>query len=398
MRIAVPDPDLRQALDTIVRHVTRAGGRALVVGGTVRDALLDLPAEDLDLEVYGLAPETLRSLLDTHFDIDLVGQSFGVIKLRGIPLDVSLPRRESKRGLGHKGFEVYSDPEMTVHEAARRRDFTINAMAWDPASEELVDPYAGAADLEKRMLRHVSEAFSEDPLRVLRGMQFTARFDLTPAAETIDLCRRIEPEGLAQERIFDEWSKLVLSGRAIGKGLDFLRATGWLRYTPELEALVDCPQEPEWHPEGDVWTHTCHVMDAFALERLDDRWEDLVVGFACLCHDLGKPATTFTDENGRIRSPDHEAQGEAPTRDLLGRLTRQSQLIDEVVPLVREHLKPIQLFKANASAAAVRRLARRVGRIDRLVRVCRADHRGRPPLPWDDFPAGAWLLDRAAEL
>jgi tRNA nucleotidyltransferase (CCA-adding enzyme) len=397
VKIEFADPDLAGALDRISRKVAGAGGRALVIGGAVRDALLGHPAHDLDVEVYGLAPGRLKALLAADFDLDLVGQSFGVIKVRRLPIDVSLPRRESKRGLGHKGFEVWSDPSLSVAEAATRRDFTINAIAWDPLTGEVLDPAGGARDLEAGVLRHVSEKFAEDPLRVLRGMQLAARFELDVAPATVALCRAIEPEGLARERIFEEWRKLLVLGRRPSRGLAFLRASGWLAYYPELAALVDCPQDPEWHPEGDVWTHTLHVMDAYADERAGDAWEDLVVGFGCLCHDLGKPATTEIVD-GRVRSPGHEPEGEAPTRAFLARLTEQERLAEEVVPLVREHLKPILLYRERAGAPAVRRLARRVGRIDRLVRVARADHRGRPPLPFDGFPAGDWLLARAGEL
>ncbi len=398
MKIRIPDAALRQAQETIAAKVAGAGGRALLVGGSVRDAVLGRPAADLDVEVFGLSPERLRQVLAEDFELDLVGQSFGVLKIRHLDVDVAIPRRESKRGLGHKGFEIHSDPELSLEEAARRRDFTINAMAWDPLREELLDPCGGRRDLEERVLRHVSDKFAEDPLRVLRGMQFAARFVLTPAPETVELCRRIEPEGLARERIFEEWRKLVLYGEEVSRGLEFLRACGWVRYFPELERLIDCPQDPGWHPEGDVWTHTGHVMDAFARERLGDPWEDLVVGLACLCHDFGKPSTTLVDDDGRIRSPGHEEDGDEPTRSFLARLSNQERLAVEVVPLVREHLKPIHLYKAGASASAIRRLARRVGRIDRLVRVCRADHAGRPPLPFDDFPAGHWLLEQAGAL
>jgi len=398
LSLEIPDPALAAALTTLVDRVAAAGGRALVVGGAVRDALLERPAKDLDLEVYGLDPAALVALVRTSFRIDLVGRSFGVLKLRDLPVDVSLPRRESKRGLGHKGFEIHCDPAMSVSEAAQRRDFTLNALAWDPRTGAVIDPVGGLADLQAGVLRHVSSRFAEDPLRVLRAMQMAARFDLTVAPLTVALCRTIEPEGLARERIFDEWRKLVLRGRTPSRGLAFLRACGWLRQVPELAALEGCRQDPEWHPEGDVWTHTLHVMDAFAAERVGDPWEDLVVGFACLCHDLGKPATTFVDDDGRIRSPNHEAAGEAPARSFLHRLSERSQLVEAVVPLVREHLKPIQLFTSDASPGAVRRLARRCGRIDRLVRLARADHRGRPPRPWDGFPAGDWLLARAQEL
>ncbi len=397
MQIIASSSELLEPLLTICRDVRQAGGRALLVGGSVRDTLLGRAVKDLDVEVFGLGPDELLATLDQRFELDLVGRSFGVLKIKHLPIDVSLPRRESKRGLGHKGFEVLSDPLLPLDQAAARRDFTINAMSFDPLTEELIDPWGGERDLRVGILRHVAEPFSEDPLRVLRAMQFSARFEFPVAAETVALCRTIEPEGLAKERIFDEWRKLLLSGRRISLGLEFLRQCRWIRFFPELEVLVHCPQDPEWHPEGDVWTHTLHVMDAFAEERLDDSKEDLVVGFACLCHDLAKPETTHFTE-GRWRSPGHEAAGEQPTRDFLSRMTDQRKLIDEVVPLVREHLKPIMLFKAGAKPPAVRRLARRVGRIDRLIRVCRADHAGRPPIPFDGFPAGVWLAEQAESL
>ncbi len=397
MNLDIKDPALRAALNRISQRIAQAGGRALVVGGSVRDAMLGVSAKDLDLEVFGLAPEALRNLIAEDYPLDLVGQSFGVLKIRHLPIDLAIPRRESKRGLGHRGFAVHGDPHMTLAEAALRRDFTINALAWDPLTHELLDPTGGVADLLAGRLRHVSPKFAEDPLRVLRAMQLAARFNLQVDPATVDLCRELDHEGLAHERIFDEWKKLLLRGQQISRGLDFLRACGWVRFFPELQALIGCPQDPEWHPEGDVWVHTLHVMDAFASERLGDDWEDLVVGLACLCHDLGKPMTTAL-EDGRIRSRGHEEAGEAPTRALLARMTHQQRLVDEVVPLVTEHLKPTLLYKANAGPSALRRLARRVGRIDRLVRVSRADHRGRPPLPDDGFPAGSWLLTAAQTL
>ncbi len=396
MQLTLSDPQLAAALDLLCRDVAAAEGRALLVGGSVRDALLGETVKDLDVEVFGLSPDRLQAVLTRRFRLDLVGQSFGVLKLRGLPIDVAIPRRESKHGLGHKGFEIHSDPGLSFAEAASRRDFTINAIGFDPLTQELVDPWQGAADLERQILRHVSPKFVEDPLRVLRAMQFVARFALTVAAETIDLCASIGDEGLAAERIFAEWKKLILLGKEPGRGLHFLAACGWIRHFPELEALVGCPQDPIWHPEGDVFVHTAHVMDAYAQARIGDEWEDLVVGFACLCHDFGKPATTFFGD-GRWRSPGHEEAGVEPARTFLGRMTRQESLANEVAPLVREHLRPISLYKENASAAAIRRLARRTERIDRLVRVCRADHGGRPPLP-PEFPAGDWLLERAAAL
>jgi tRNA nucleotidyltransferase (CCA-adding enzyme) len=393
---AAPAPLWRAVLE-ICRAVADRGGRAHLVGGCVRDALLGLPVHDFDLEVFGLEPDALEALLRERFEVDLVGEAFGVLKVRGLPIDVALPRRESKSGRGHRAFHVHSDPGMGFADAAARRDFTINAIAWEPLRGELVDPFGGASDLRARRLRHTSPRFVEDPLRVLRGMQLAARFELEPAAETVALSRTIDLEGLAVERIFEEWRKLLLLGRRPSLGLGFLRAAGWVRFFPELERTIGCPQDPRWHPEGCVFRHTLHVLDAFALDRTGDAADDLVVGLACLCHDLGKPPTTRWSDR-RWRSLGHEAAGEGPSRRLLQRLGAPQRLADEVVPLVLEHLKPEQLFQARAGDAAVRRLASRVGRIDRLVRVARADARGRPPLEGAGTGAAEWLLARARAL
>lgn len=399
MQASILTLDAREAstCQEICGQVRSIGGRALLVGGCVRDGLLGLPSKDVDLEVFGVEPEALERALRKDFEVLTVGKSFGVFKIRGIDVDIAIPRRESKTGRGHKGFTIEGDPTMTVAEAAQRRDFTINAIYFDPLTGEWIDPTGGRADLAARVLRHVGPQFAEDPLRVLRAMQFIARFGLTAAPETVMACRDIEPEELPPERLFEEWRKLIVKGVAIGAGLTFLRDCGWVRYYPELAALIDCPQDPEWHPEGDVWVHTLHCMDAFAAERIGDDWEDLVVGLAVLCHDLGKPETTeFID--GRWRSHRHEALGEGPTRSFLDRLTRHRDLVEAVVPLVTHHLRPALYYKDRVNDSAIRRLAREVIRIDRLVRLASADMRGRPPIQVDRFAAGEWLMERAEAL
>ena len=397
MELPIQDIKLAEVLRDLCAYAQRSGGQALVVGGAVRDALLRRPVKDVDVEVYGIAPERLKQLLAERYPLDLVGAAFGVIKIHGLPIDISIPRRESKAGLGHRGFDVMSDPALPVQEAAARRDFTINSMAYDCLTGWLFDPFGGERDLRARILRHTSERFVDDPLRVLRGMQFAARFELTPADETITLCSTMGMEGLSPERVFEEWRKLVVEGIRPSLGLSFLRDCTWIRFFPELNALVGCVQDPEWHPEGDVWTHTLLCMDAFARERTGDPWEDLVVGLAVLCHDFGKPATTVI-ENVRIRSLGHSEAGEAPTRAFLGRMTSHRALVDQIVPLVVDHLRPVEFFEAQVGDGAIRRLACRVGRIDRLVRTAAADQQGRGPISGAAFEAGDWLLARAHEL
>lgn len=378
----IEDARCREAVERIGRRVAEEGGRALLVGGCVRDAVLGLPLRDVDVEVFGLAAERLEALLADGFEARRVGAHFPVWKLAGLPIDVALP----------------TSPTASFEEAAARRDFTINAMGFDLAARSLLDPYGGRADLEQRILRHTSSHFAEDPLRVLRGMQLVARFDLEAAPETVALCRTLTPEGIPSERIFEEWRKLLLHGVAIGKGLRFLADCGWLSHFPELAALVDCPQDPKWHPEGDVWVHTGHCLEAFARERSGDEREDLIVGLAVLCHDLGKPPTTREREDGRVTSQRHEPVGANLTRSFLGAMTRDTGLLDEVPRLVASHLAPSMFFRDQSGDAAIRRLARRVGNIERLVRVAAADFAGRPPLPPKPFEAGDWLRDRARAL
>ncbi len=387
-------PSIVPALAT---DLQAAGGRALLVGGSVRDALLGLESKDFDLEVFGLEAESLENCLRRKVRLDLVGKAFGVYKVKGAPIDISLPRRESKQGHGHKGFRIEGDPGLEFAAAAARRDFTLNAIGWDPLTGEIIDPHGGCKDLKKGILRHTSDQFAEDPLRVLRAMQFIARFDLVIAPETLALCRTIEPENLPKERLFEEWKKWLLKGKVPSKGLHFLRDSGWLKYYPELEAMVGCPQDSTWHPEGDVWTHTLHCIDAFARQKTGQEWEDLVVGFAVLLHDVGKPLTTQEGEDGRIRSPRHDIAGVGPARSFIQRLSAQKALLEEILVLVETHMRPAEFYKTQAGPGAIRRLAGKVGRIDRLVRVAEADMAGRPPLA-DDFPAGKWLRAQAEQL
>ncbi|MDR1726631.1 MAG: HD domain-containing protein [Acidobacteriota bacterium] len=386
------------AVATIVRAVADRGGRALLVGGCVRDALLGVRPKDIDIEVHGIDAEALEGVLRRDFEIIAVGQAFGVFKVKGRGIDVALPRRESKSGRGHRGFTVRGDPFMPLAEAAARRDFTVNAIYWDPQTGELLDPHGGRRDLGAGVLRHTSPAFAEDPLRVLRAMQFVARFELTPAPETVALCRSVGHEGLPAERVFEEWSKLLLKGRKPSLGLGFLRDCGWVRHYPELEALVGVAQDQEWHPEGDVWAHTIYSLDAFAERRTGDGWEDLVVGLAVLCHDFGKAVATKKEADGRWHAYGHEAAGVPLAQAFLERMTRHRELIEAVLPLVELHMRPLELWRAKAGDAAVRRLARKAGRLDRLVRVDDADRRGRPPQRPQESPQGVWLLERAAAL
>jgi tRNA nucleotidyltransferase (CCA-adding enzyme) len=391
----------------ICRAVQRAGGRAYLVGGLIRDGILGVPAEarDYDLEVYGLDGAALRSLLERFGRVNAVGESFTVYKMGDI--DVSIPRRDSKTGKGHKGFTVTGDPGMSVEEAARRRDFTINALLCDPLSGEVLDPHGGLEDLRARRLRAVDPAtFVEDSLRVLRGMQFAARFELGIDEATMALCRRIPLDDLPSERIWGEFEKLLLRSKRPSIGLQAGLDLGVLdKLFPDLRALVGCPQEPSWHPEGDVWVHTLQAVDLAAGSLADLSYpRQVVVMLATLCHDLGKPATTKVID-GRIRSLDHEEQGIAPTQRVLDRLNiRTMEGYDvrrQVVAIVADHLKPGHFYRERdrIGDAAFRRLALKC-ELDLLYRVAKADSLGRkaPGIPPPDSDAQEWFLEKAQAL
>lgn len=376
-------------LKTLLRQVP-ALARAYLVGGCVRDALLGVVHQDFDLEVYGISYEALAHALRPHGRVDLVGKSFGVIKFSGRgggQWDFSVPRRDSKRSAGHTGFDVELAPDLPPREAASRRDFTINALMFDPRTGEYLDFFGGREDLQQRVLRHTSPAFLEDPLRVLRGMQFAARFDLTPAPETVELCGAIVDSyaELAVERVGLEWFKWALAAKRPSAGLQFLKATGWLRHFPEVAALDGTPQDPEWHPEGDVFTHTCHCCDALVTLpewQAADTTTKRVLMFAVLAHDFAKPQTTHTAErNGRMRivSPGHEEQGGPLAEAFLERIDAPNELKARVPPLVKHHLAHLQV----ASDRSVRRLANALhpATIEELCLVMIADQFGRPPKP-----------------
>ncbi len=387
-----------RAIAAAVRH---AGGRALIVGGWVRDRLIGRDAKDIDLEVYGLDATGLRHLLESLGRVETVGESFQVYKSGDI--DVSLPRRESKAGRGHRGFDVRGDPTMSVEEAARRRDFTVNAIAWDPLTDDYLDPFDGRGDIRRRLLRVVDPArFADDSLRVLRAVQFAARLDFHLDEEARALCRGISLDDLPAERVWGEIEKLLLAPRP-SIGLALAMELGIVvKCLPELHALAGCPQEPEWHPEGDVWVHTLQVVDQ-ARARIDDlaRPQQIAVLLGAVCHDLGKPSTTAVID-GRIRSLDHEEQGVAPALALLERLNVWSidgyDVRQQVAGLVGQHLKPGAWFKVRDQVGdgAFRRLAHKVD-LELLARLAKADCLGRSPGTFD-CTAMDWFLERARSL
>ncbi len=331
--LPLPDTPAGHAVRQIAEMIRSRGGRALLAGGGVRDLLSGRALTDFDLEVYGLDAETLQNTVAEKFPLDTVGMSFGVMKVRHLPIDIALPRRENKTGAGHRGFMVTTIPDLSYEEASARRDFTVNAMMCDPLTGEIIDPHNGQGDLQKKILRHVSSHFSEDPLRVLRGMQFIARFGFTPAPETVALCRDLSQEELAQERIGCEWDKLLLQGSCQQQALEFLKNCGWSRFYPEWDAL----------PEEQYRTIAI-ALDRAAQNRTGTENDNRIIACAVLCR-------FFTQE---------------AAESFLAGIWRRNDLAKQVIPLAANAAIPAGTLPEDP---ALRRLALKVGRMDLLAQL-----------------------------
>ncbi len=350
----------------------------MLVGGWVRDTLMDTPSHDIDIEVFGLEPQSLKRTLENYGQVFAVGVSFGVLKVRlgpGITLDVTLPRRESRQGT--RGMLHSPDPTMTPQEAASRRDFTINAMAYDPTSGELLDFFSGQDDLKRRILRHVGPAFAEDPLRVLRGMQFAARWDFQLAPKTIKFCAKLRDKysGLAGQRVWGEWQKFLEKSQKPSAGLRVLEQTGWRSLYPSLEALAVLSENVNQNNLGQSWQHTLKGLDqAVAIcqrDQLSGTNREILM-LATLCHEFGRPQV------GRTPRDATPAQVEAAidqTEKFLQSIDCPHYLSTRVIPLVREHLAHRMEGSETPDASRVRHLAQRlaptgIDQWERLVQIC----------------------------
>lgn len=448
-------------LNKIMRDLAQHGMRALVVGGAVRDAMQGIAPKDIDVEIYGTDYDQLVKILSPYGRTDVVGKSFGVIKFtdpQGFDYDFSVPRRDSKveDDPSRQGFNVKFDPTMTPRDAAARRDFTWNAMAFDPMTQEVHDYFGGKKDLDNGIIRHTSPAFAEDPLRVLRGMQFAARFGFNLAPETAELSRAlaqevitsnqqvgskkhaddephpIEAKGLmtwdgkpfydplnhhhmltrrvdggrtlSKERLEGEFGKLMAKGKYPSKALKYLQQTGWIQFFPEIANMDQVPQDPEWHPEGDVLTHTGHVLDAAAkiAEREGLEGDDrAAVMYSALLHDPAKSHTTaLMDKGGKQRwtAHGHEEAGGPLAEAFLRRIGVKPDIIVKVRRLVENHLAHINFDDPSVHPRVIRRLAKRIhpASIKDLTHLIEADHSGRPPLP-AGLPKAAQRMRQMAE-
>ncbi|NCC59756.1 MAG: polynucleotide adenylyltransferase [Verrucomicrobiae bacterium] len=381
----------KELLEIVRNCFDPRGIPAYLVGGAVRDALLGMKGLDYDTEVYGISLEKLSEILLPFGKVCMVGKSFGVVKLKtqsGCYYDFSLPRRDSKLAPGHRGFQIEHDPYLDPRDAASRRDFTINAMMYSFKDQKILDFFNGQNDLENRVLRHTSPAFTEDPLRVLRGMHFASRFNLTAAPETITLCKSIlsSYRELSLERIYNEWLKWATLSVTPSLGILFLEQTQWIEHTPELAKLRDCPQDPIWHSEGDVLTHTLLACDQLVRQpewnKIDSSTRAILL-FAALCHDFGKPDTlVFEHEEGvrRVRAKGHATAGISHIEVFLSRIGIPETLRKRILLLTENHMFGVDALEL--SEKSLRRLAHRLHpeRIENLLKLWTADRAGRHSL------------------
>lgn len=462
--VAVPDASMADQVLPVITALEAAGGTCYFVGGVGRDLLLGQAPKDADLEVHGLEAPQVLAVAQRFGKATIPKKGFPVVRLtaslggKEAELDLALPRTEQPTAQGGKqGFTTYADPHLGLHIASLRRDVTIGAIAgrYDPVARtmELIDCHGGIADLQARVLRAVNpNSFSDDPTRVLRMMMLAARLEMTVEPETAKLAlaarSQYEAGKVTRSEQWAEWYKMVTKGVRPSLGLQALQDTGWLACYPHLAALVGCEQDAWHHPEGDVWTHTKHVADqAAAIAQRDGlkSFDRQVLVLAAICHDLAKPETTeihwedaaagpggaapaqgdgppwVADGAGgyhrrRVSQHKHEQKGVPLAEAFLQQIGAPNDVIAQVRPLVRLHLRHIPLTRLQAEIAELQRrgadttaqeesLNRQIRRLSaelapaslaQLLRLIEADVRGRPPLEPQNPCAG--ILERAAQL
>lgn len=333
----------------IAEEVAKNGGKSYFVGGYVRDLISGDDGKDIDIEIHEVTPDQLKDVLDSLGQRLDIGESFGIFGLRGYSLDIAMPRKETCRGKGHRDFDVFVDPHIGTLGAARRRDFTVNAMMQNVLTGEIIDHFGGREDLKDGIIRHVDgDSFAEDPLRVLRGAQFAARFEFKVAEETKELCRTMDLSALPKERIMGELEKALLKAKRPSIFFEILRQMDQLsHWFPELEALIGIEQNPKYHSEGDVWVHTMMVLDEAAKLR-DFTGNPLGFMLSALTHDFGKAVATEVID-GVIHAYSHETLGLPLAESFMHRLTNEVSLTKYVLNMTKNHMKPNVLASVNAS-------------------------------------------------
>lgn len=332
----------------IAEKIKEKGGRVFYVGGYVRDSLLNIKTKDIDIEVHNISYDDLIDTISELGEVVEHGSNFGILSLKKHNLDIALPRKEFNTGRGHKDFKIYTDPFIGTYKAAKRRDFTINALMKDVLTGEIIDHFNGLQDLENKIIRHIDDdSFVEDSLRVLRACQFASRFNFKIADETINLCSKMDISSLSKERIEEELKKALLLSNKPSIFFDYLRQMKQLNFWfKEINDLINVKQDPIYHPEGDVYTHTMIVLNE-ASKYLNEVSNPYSFMLLALCHDLGKTVSSFED-NGRIHAYNHENSGVEIASKLLKRFSNNKNVKKYITNMIKLHMKPNVCFRNNA--------------------------------------------------
>lgn len=412
---------LEPSIQEIVQSLFDKGYKSYIVGGAVRDALLKIIPKDIDVEVYGISYESLMEFLHPYGSVDLVGKKFGVIVFTPtngeMKYDFSIPRKENKSGLGHKEFEIIFDEKITLEEASTRRDFRINALAYDSISETIIDCHGGTYDLHNGIISHVSDQFEEDYLRILRAMGFQSRFDFIIAESTTLKMKKMLGESfdesnefllLPKSRLLEEWRKWAEKGTRHDLIFEFMRSTNLINYYPTLKALKDTPQDEVFHPEGNVQTHTemcLRQIDRIISENNISGNEKIILVMSTLLHDVAKPPTTKEEiKRGRmtITSNGHEAMGGVMAREFLEGIGFYDELITPICKLIENHLAGVNISlipSQSGKVKAVKKLSRRLfpATINQLLFLMMADTRGRGEASESKVPTGYKEISEIAQ-
>ena len=379
----------------IAQKVNALGGRAYYVGGCVRDKMMKIECLDKDIEIHGIEMEQLRTLLRSCTDNLIENLHFGVFTLPDYEIDVALPRSETLCGRTHKDFEVSIHPNLDTRQATVRRDFTINAMMEDVLTGELIDHYGGSSDLSEGIIRHIEDGrFMEDPLRVLRAAQFSARFQFRIDERTVALCKKMSLEALPRERVFDELKKALLKSDKPSLFFEALRTTDNLdEFFGELKDLIGVQQNEKHHAEGDVWVHTMMVLDECAKRRSNVK-NPLGFMLSAICHDMGKAKCTEI-VNGEIHSYNHEIEGLPIAEAFISRLTSDKKIKEYVLNMVEFHMKPNTLAAMESAIKKTNKMFDQAVEPLDLIHLAVADSLGKVA-PREYYETEPFLMERLA--
>lgn len=340
--------------EKIMNDIYASGGRVFYVGGFVRDEFTGNKNKDIDVEIHNISVDKVKEILSKYGKVDVVGESFGVLKVMGMDIDFAFPRTESKVGSKHVDFEVQVDPFLSIDEAARRRDFTMNSIMKDVMTGEIIDPFNGVDDINKKIIRMVDkETFIDDNLRPLRACQFASRFNMKIDNEIIELAKTLDYTTLSKERIAEEMKK-ALKSPTPSIAFNYMLEMGIIhQLSPELAAMADTEQDATWHPEGSVWNHTMQVVDMAA--KLKDKANNPIhFMYFALLHDVGKINTTSLNERGRLSAIGHEESGVKLTKQIVEQLTNETSMILYIQEMISKHMIPHQIL--NMRDIKIRRI------------------------------------------